>query len=114
MEIKAIQDNILCSDGDFGDQTTKAGLIIKSTIGKESGVTPRWFKVHAVGPEIDWIQPGQWIYVEYGRWTEGFKVGDLKLWKVEPKACMLVSDDAPENHLNIADTYGDVFNKTRD
>ena len=60
------------------------------------------------------------MYVEYGRWTEGFKAPDerleegQKIWKVEPKACMMVSDEAPQDHLNIAETPGDVFKKTRD
>ena len=119
--INPIGDNILCTDGDFGDQTTRAGLIIKSTIGKEEGVVPRWFKVFAVGPEIDWLQPGQWVYVEYGRWTEGFKIHpqderleqDQKIWKVEPKSCLAISDEKPDT-LNIKDTPGDVFKRQRD
>lgn len=119
--INPIGDNILCTDGDFGDQTTQAGLIIKSTIGKEEGVVPRWFKVFAVGPEIDWLQPGQWVYVEYGRWTEGFKINpqddrleqDQKIWKVEPKSCLAISDEKPDT-LNIKSTPGDVFKKQRD
>ena len=119
--INPIGDNILCTDGDFGDQTTQAGLIIKSTIGKEEGVVPRWFKVFAVGPEIDWLHPGQWVYVEYGRWTEGFKINpqddrleqDQKIWKVEPKSCLAISDQKPDT-LNIKSTPGDVFKKQRD
>ena len=119
--INPIRDNILCTDGDFGDQTTQSGLIIKSTIGKEEGVVPRWFKVLAVGPDIDWLQPGQWVYVEYGRWTEGFKIrpqddrleDDQKIWKVERKSCLAVSDEKPDT-LNIKSTPGDVFKKDRD
>ena len=45
MRLKAIQDNILCINGDFGDKTTASGLLIKSTIGKDEGITPRWFEV---------------------------------------------------------------------
>ena len=120
MRIRAYSDNILCTEADFGDQQTDSGIIIKSTMGKEEGVVPRWFKVFEVGPKIDWLKAGQWVYVEYGRWTEGFKAPDerleegQKIWKVEPKACMMVSDEAPQDHLNIAETPGDVFKKTRD
>ena len=37
------------------------------------------------------LNPGQWVYVEYGRWTEGFTCKDdrledgQKIWKVDPK-----------------------------
>ena len=72
MRIKPRTDNIFCINADFGDTVTKQGIIIKKTLGKESGITPRWMEVFDVGPDIDWLQPGQWVYVEYGRWTEGF------------------------------------------
>ena len=106
--LRAYKDNILCIEGDFGDKTTEAGIIIKSTIGKDEGIAPRWFKAFEVGPDIDWVKPGQWLYVEYGRWTEGFTVKDdrleegAKLWKVDPDACMMISDDDPTlNNTNI-------------
>tara|TARA_Y100001937_G_C7129602_1_gene336600 strand:+ start:1231 stop:1602 length:372 start_codon:yes stop_codon:yes gene_type:complete len=120
--IKAINDNILCTEGDFGETTTSSGIIVQKTIGKESGITPRWFKVFEVGPDIDWLEPGQWVYVAYGRWTEGFKVKDDRfdtedgkdtIWKVEPDSCLAISNEKPKDHLNLADTQGDVFNKTR-
>lgn len=104
MKLRAIRDNILCTDGDFGDKVTASGLIVQSTIGKSEGIVPRWFRVFEVGSDIDWIQPGQWVYVEYGRWTEGIEVEDERfdtpenkktIWKVDPKACLLVSDEEP-------------------
>lgn len=107
-KIRPLSDNILCTDGDFGDVQLKSGIIIKSTIGKDSGITARWFKVYSVGPDIDWLTPGQWVYVEYGRWTEGFTVkgiddleSDQKIWKVDPKGCLAISDDKPET-TNLA------------
>jgi len=112
-------DNIFCTDGDVGDKTAESGIIIRATIGQSSGVTPRWFKVFDVGPEIDWLEPGQWVYVEYGRWTEGFTVRDdrleegQKIWKVEPQACMLLSDEEPENQLNISTSTVHAQNKER-
>lgn len=105
MKLRAIRDNILCTDGDFGDKVTDSGLIIKSTIGKAEGITPRWFKVFEVGPEIDWCKPGQWLFVEYGRWTEAMTVEDdrfdspdkrNKIWKVDPKGCIVISDEEPD------------------
>ena len=108
MKLRAIRDNILCTDGDFGDKVTASGLIVQSSIGKAEGIVPRWFRVFEVGSDIDWIQPGQWVYVEYGRWTEGIEVEDerfdtennkKKIWKIDPNACLLVSDEAPDNTI---------------
>jgi hypothetical protein len=108
-KLKAIKDRILCIEGDFGDQVTEAGIIVKATIGKAEGTTPRWFKVFEVGPDVDWLTPGQWVYVEYGRWSEGFTCKDdrleegQKIWLVENKACMAVADEKPAS-LNISST----------
>ena len=72
-------------------------------MGKEQGVVPRWFKVFEVGPDIDWLTPGEWVYVEFGRWTEGFNVKDdrldpdQKLWKVDPLGCLASAPNKPNN-----------------
>ena len=121
MKLRAIRDNILCTDGDFGDMVTESGLVIKSNIGTAEGITPRWFKVHEVGPEIDWCESGQWLYVEYGRWTEAIEVEDerfdtpgnkKKIWKVDPKGCMAISDEAPEGTLNFNTNSVGAMKKT--
>ena len=100
MKIRAINDNILCVDGDFGEQVTTGGIKDPNTSGKEEGIVSRWFKVFEVGPDIDWITPGQWVYVEYGRWTEAMKLQDdrfesddnkAEVWKVDPNGCLAVS-----------------------
>ena len=110
MRLRAIGDNILCTDGDFGDKVTEGGLIVKSTIGKAEGIVPRWFRVFEVGPEITWLEPGQWVFVEYGRWTEALEVEDerfdtpgnkKKIWKIDPKACLALSDEAPDNTITF-------------
>lgn len=104
-KLTALKDNILCTDGAFGEQKTQSGIIIQKTIGKDEGIHPRWFKVFEVGPEVDEIKPGQWVYVSYGRWTEGFDVKDdrfdtenkiKRVWKVERESCLLVSDTEPD------------------
>ena len=105
MKLRPIKDNILCLNGDFGDTVTESGILIKSTAGKNEGITPRWFEVFEVGPEIDWLQPGQWVYVEYGRWSESLKLederweGKQEVWRVDPKGCLAVSDEKPENTM---------------
>jgi len=120
--IKPLSDNIFCIKGDFGDKTLSSGIIIKSNIKTSEGITPRWFEVFDVGPDIDWIKPGQWVLVEYGRWTEGFKIvpqddrlePDDKIWKVEPSACMVVTDQDPTaSEYNISSSTVHARNKTR-
>ena len=104
MRVRAVRDNILCTDGDFGEQTTQSGIIIQKTIGKDEGIHPRWFRVFDVGPDIAWCKPGQWLYVEYGRWTDSVVLHDdrfdnedhkEKVWKVDPNACLMIADGKP-------------------
>ena len=107
MKIKAYKDNILYINGDFGEKKTRAGIIVKSTIGTDEGIAPRWFQVFEVGPDVTTVKAGDWVYVQYGQWTEGVKMQDDRLeekqlvWKINPTAMMLVSDDQPENITNI-------------
>lgn len=107
MKIRAIKDNVLCTDADFGDQVTEAGLIIKSNIEKSQGITSRWFKLFSVGPDC-WpelktgVEKNKWVLVEYGRWSDSMEVeddrlpdGKGKIWKVEQKSCLAVADSKP-------------------
>ena len=103
--LRAIKDVILAYNGDFNDHITDSGIVIKSTAGKNEGITPRWFQVLDVGEDTRYlVSEGQWIYVEYGRWSESLELSDDRLpegkgkvWRIDPKGCMLVSDDAPAN-----------------
>lgn len=103
--LKAINDNILCINADFGDYVTESGLLIKSNIEESQGITPRWMQVFEVGPEIDWLQSGQWVLVEYGRWTNSLELQDdrfdtehnkMDVWKVDPAGCLAVADEKPD------------------
>ena len=107
--LRAIRDNVLCTDADFGDQVTEAGIIIKSNIEKSQGITSRWFKLLDVGPDC-WpelktgVQEGKWVLVAYGRWTEAIEVeddrlpeGKGKIWKVEQSSCLAVADSKPKD-----------------
>ena len=107
--LRAIKDNVLCTDADFGDQVTEAGIIIKSNIEKSQGITARWFKLLDVGPSCwkelkEGVEQGKWVLVEYGRWTEGIEVDDERLpegkgtvWRVEQKSCLAVADSKPKD-----------------
>jgi hypothetical protein len=103
MKFRALSDNIVCVNADFGEQVSAGGILITDNLNKSQGITSRWFQVFAVGPKIDWVRPSQWILVEYGRWTPKFFLSDDSLsespvaaWKVDPKGCLAVSDQKPQ------------------
>ena len=114
--IKAISDHIIGTEGNFGPEKSKGGIYVPSTTGKTEGIVPRWFRVIDVGPEDKTgLEPDQWVLVENGRWTENFKIGDVKYWRLDPDGCLLVTDEKPDNTLNLASDDDTVmaFNKTR-
>jgi hypothetical protein len=109
MKLRAISDNILCTDADFGDYVSESGIVVKSNMGEGSGITPRWFKIWECGPEVHTdisSRVGWWVLVEYGRWTEGMELqddrlenGKAKVWKVDPEACLALAE-TKENAFN--------------
>jgi co-chaperonin GroES (HSP10) len=101
-KVTPLHDNILVKDMNFSERTTAGGIILRSDDGKEHGVRPRWAEVYAVGPTHTDVKPGQWVYVEHGRWTRGVIIEDpntgerCKLRKVDPECILLVSDETPD------------------
>lgn len=116
MKIKATGDNILCRDGDFGDTTTASGIVVKSSTGTSDGIVPRWFRVLSVGPDIYDLKEDDWVLVEYNQWTEGVEIEDErlelrdKIWKINPEACLMVSDEKPTTN-NLASNAIDAPKK---
>jgi co-chaperonin GroES (HSP10) len=81
---RPIYDRVIVSDMNFGEQVTAGGIIITSDDGKDRGVKPRWGKVYSKGPENkDEYNVGDWILVEHGRWTRGFKGESVCAWQTE-------------------------------
>lgn len=110
--IRPLKDIILGYQGDFGDQTTAGGIVIKSTAGTNEGVGPRWFCLYAVGENhTDTVSPGEWVLVEHGRWSEHIIIQDnsllkengsyQQLWRLDPKCILAASETKPEEHINI-------------
>ena len=108
IKIRALHDDVIITDMEFGDMTTSAGIIVKSDNGKVHGVKPRWGRVYCVGPEQTEIKVGDWIMVEHGRWTRGMKIddgnGEKVIQKVEVKSIMMISDEKP-NDFYIGKEY---------
>jgi co-chaperonin GroES (HSP10) len=99
LKIRAIHDNVLVSDMDFGEIKTSSGIVLRSDDGKSHGIKPRWGKVYKVGPEQKDVTVGQWILIEHGRWSRKIRIDDgdsiKDIQKVDVTAILAVSDDAP-------------------
>ena len=99
-DIKPLKKRVLVSDMQFGETTTKGGIILTDDDGSESGIHPRWGKVYAIGDQQDDVSVGQWIMVSHGRWSRGFKVKkkdvELEVRMVDENDILLVSDDEPD------------------
>lgn len=110
--LEPVGDTVLCVDADFEETTLTSGVVVQRTLGKVHGATDRWFKVFAVGPDVENINPGQWVLVEKSKWTVGIEVEDArfdtdnhrkKIWKVDINGCLLISDEKPDNQINVTE-----------
>ena len=111
--LTAVGNRVLVSDMDFGEQTTKGGIILTSDDGNVRGIYPRWGKVHSKGPRNeDPYEIGQWILVEHGRWTRGITMSnegeeDLVLRMVESESILAYADEKPDDVRMSSSSVGD-------
>lgn len=98
MKIKPLNDSIIfefldtISAGHFATKT-QSGIILGSKNPTENAQTPRWGKVHAVGPDVIDIKVGDFILIEALRWTLGFKLDDVELSKTVEKEVLAIADN---------------------
>jgi co-chaperonin GroES (HSP10) len=100
-KLRPLNDNVLITDMNFGEQTSKGGIVIRSDDGKSEGVKPRWGRVWAVGPAQHDVKVGDWIYIEHGRWTRGVTVveedgTEIIIRRVEVKSIIASSETKPD------------------
>tara|TARA_R110000803_G_scaffold25045_1_gene59950 strand:- start:544 stop:963 length:420 start_codon:yes stop_codon:yes gene_type:complete len=104
---RALRDDVIVEDMEFGERKLSSGIIMLSDDGKGYGIRPRWGKVWATGPENEDVSIGQWICVDHGRWGRGYKVvdelGETTIRKVDPKDILLVSDEDPQSDDSMSD-----------
>ena len=98
-KIAPLHDKVMVEEMQFGMQTTSKGLIILNNDGSNHGIKPRWGKVHAVGPKQEYVQVGQYVLVEHGRWTRGVEIVDPE--SGEATTIRMVDND---NILAVSDT----------
>ncbi len=99
-KVVPIRDNILITDMEFGEQTTKGGLVLLSDDGKSEGVKARWGRVWAVGPEQKDVEVGEWILLEHGRWSRGATIEhedgtQTIIRRADNKAILMVEKEKP-------------------
>lgn len=97
---KAIGDKVIgrMVDG-FGKKKTSGGIIIDEKDGDEKSIRPRWFKVTHVGPANNDFKVDEYILVEHGRWTRGFRThvdDEFKSYMIDLENIMAVSDELPQ------------------
>ena len=101
--LRAVADKVLVHKMHFGGQTLASGIILRDDDKKSEGIKPRWAQVYSIGPraKLD-VEVGQYVLVGHGRWTRGVNIEDDKhgyttIRAVDPKDCMLVSDEPQQD-----------------
>lgn len=106
--IRAILDHVIVRDMSFDAyELTKGGIIMLGDDGKTEGIRPRWARVYAVGPDQTAVKPGQWVFIEHGRWSRGVFVNvngeEFAIRRADPDALIFVSDEEPEDVIGVSD-----------
>ena len=109
--VRAVGNRVLVSNMYFGEQKTKAGLIIANDDATTRGIYPRWGKGYTKGPtNNDPYEIGDWILVEHGRWTRGVDILDdneeLTVRMVEAESVLAYQNEAPSDYY-IGAEYSD-------
>lgn len=93
-------------------------IILKNDDGKAEGIRPRWGKVHAVGPDVNVLEVGDWVLIDHGRWTRELNIPDYEtetpLHQIEyPESVLLMSKEEPEDDM-IGSLHTDFGQKYRE
>lgn len=104
MNLKPLPKNIFAVI-EMGERKV-GNIIIRDDNGKDHGIRPRWAKVWRVAEDINYLEHGQWILVEHGRWSMTITLHDadgkeFKFQKIDPNGVMCVSDSQPEDVADI-------------
>lgn len=107
-KITPVLDRVIVTGMYFGEQKTASGLIIRDDDGSTRGIYPRWAQVHAKGHmNTDEYQVGDWILVEHGRWTRGFKLdegdGVIEIRMVEAESILGWQSEKPDSTVHFGD-----------
>ena len=90
-----LHEGVLVRRMEFGEITTRSGIIIPGDDAIGRGIHPRWAKVIAIGHKQEDVNVGQWVLVAHGRWSRGFNLNGDEVRTVDPKDILMVSDEEP-------------------
>jgi hypothetical protein len=95
-----IKTNVFVTDLDHGPTVTQGGIIRPDDNMSATGIRPRWACVWAIGPEVEDIKVGEWVFIEHARWTNSIDIrlpeGNVRVWKVDwPNGVLLAAQDDP-------------------
>jgi co-chaperonin GroES (HSP10) len=104
--VRALHDHVIVSDLQVGERISRGGIVLLDDNAKSTGIRPRWAQVHVVGAKQTDVEPGQWVLVEHGRWTRGFKLEndqgvERTVYRVDVDAILAVSDQKPTHDDTI-------------
>jgi hypothetical protein len=99
-EFRPLKKNVFVTDLDGGMHVTKGGIIRPDDNMSATGIRPRWACVWAIGPDVEDIKVGEWVFIEHARWTNSIDLrlpsGSVRVWKVDwPAAVLLAMQDDP-------------------
>jgi hypothetical protein len=113
-----LRDTVWVRDMDFSGRKLSSGIILLSDDGKSEGIRPRWGCVYAVGPKQTQVTPGQWVFVEHGRWSRGVEMDidgeEFTMRQIDPESIIFVTDEKPDVDDTINTVAVSMPAKTRD
>lgn len=97
---RPLKENVFVTDLDSGPHETAGGIIIPDDNATVRGIHPRWGRVWAIGPDVQGIEVGEWVYIEHARWTLAIDLdlpdGVVRIWKIDwPEAVLLAAPVDP-------------------
>jgi co-chaperonin GroES (HSP10) len=101
--LRPLKNKVLVHNLEQGEKMTSGGIILLDDNGKERGITSRWGIIYKVGPEIDYLQEGDWVLIEHGRWSRGVDLKDSNgktvttIRQVDPDCIMLKATEPPSH-----------------
>lgn len=104
--IKAYKNHVLAELVDKGMRLSKGGILIIDDDMQQQGIRPRWFRIYSAGSRTYDLKDGEYVLVQHGRWSRGFRINlegeDKWLYKLDyPDAIMLASDELPSEYVKL-------------
>ena len=103
-KIKPIKDRVILTNMEVGMRKI-GNVILHDDDGKDEGVRPRWAQVHAIGPDQNDVEPGDWVLMDHGRWTHGqdymCEGVVTRVWMADPTGILGISDNGRPDDIQV-------------